>query len=264
MADEKHLLLTINGYNAGTALQGETWQCGIRFLLDFGLSEPAPIGTLPDDWNPTAVTINRDETDWTITGNWYADGPLTASFQADDWLNDQVAPAMYDWMVGTKQSSNCRITSLNVYPIGAPSGRSLPAPPYSSGSPVTLTWKTPYGAGTTSGVLPLQCSIVASHRSAQVGRRGRGRIYLPPTGSAVITDGVLSGTNPQTVANAHAAMLEAVCDIPATPRLRPIVTGKPWSSYAVIQSVEVGNVIDTQQRRRRSLVETRASSSVSY
>jgi hypothetical protein len=266
MADEKHLLLTIQGTVAGTGLEEETWQCGIRWALNWGDGSVAPAGTLNNNWNPVAAVIGRDETDWTITGNWSVDGPLVDTFSADDWLNDQVAPALYDWMVGTKQSGNVRINALSVYPIGAPSGRSVPAAPYTTGSPVTLQYKSPYGAGTSTGLLPLQCSIVCSHRTAQVGRAGRGRIFLPPTGTSTTSNGLIGATACQDIADAHAAFLEA-CVPPgglSDLELRPIVTGGNWTKYAVINAVEVGNVVDTQRRRRKSIQETRYSASTTY
>lgn len=262
----KHLLLTIQGTVAGSALVSEGWQVGIRNLLTWGGGGIPDVGDLPSDWEPVAATINRDETDWTITGNWSVDGPLTNTFSADDWLNDQVAPALYDWMVGTKQSVNVRITRLNVYPIGSPTGKAVPAPPYLAGSPVTLEFKTPYGAGTVSDSLPLQNSIVCSHRSAQVGRRGRGRIYLPPTGPSIISNSLIGATACQTIADAHAAFLEAI-SLPGgatDPLTRPIVTGGNFTQYAVVQSVEVDNVMDTQRRRRKQLVPTVYSASTSY
>lgn len=44
----------------------------------------------------------------------------------------------------------------------------------------------------------------------------------------------------------------------------PIVTGGAWTDYALINQVQVGNVVDTQRRRRNKLVEARAVASVSY
>jgi len=46
--------------------------------------------------------------------------------------------------------------------------------------------------------------------------------------------------------------------------VKPIVTGAPWTHYGVITSVNVGNVADSQRRRRRQLVEARTSLDVTY
>lgn len=266
MTGEKHILLTIGGSYTGD-VSTETWQCGIRFLLTWGTIGTTPlIGDLPTDWNPVAATINRDETDWTIVGNWSVDGPLTSTFSADDWLNDQVAPAIYDWIPEIKASNALTVETLKVYPIIGPSGKADPAAPYATGSPVVLTWKTPLGAGTTTGLLPLQNSIVASHRTTQIGRRGRGRVFLPPTGPASVSFGRLASGVANAIASGHADFLATVSlDGGATdPLLRPIVTGAPWNRYAVVTTVEVDDVMDTQRRRRRSLVPNKESVSVGY
>ena len=42
----------------------------------------------------------------------------------------------------------------------------------------------------------------------------------------------------------------------ATVFIQPIVTGAPYTKYAVINKVSCGDVPDTQRRRRRSLTET--------
>jgi hypothetical protein len=44
----------------------------------------------------------------------------------------------------------------------------------------------------------------------------------------------------------------------------PIVTGSPWTQYGIVQSINIGNVFDTQRRRRRQQVEVRSSSAVSF
>jgi hypothetical protein len=65
----------------------------------------------------------------------------------------------------------------------------------------------------------------------------------------------------------HGALLEGISigsGVPATWNVRPIVTGSPWGNYAVVNSVQVGDVMDTQRRRRRQLVEARAAYSPSY
>lgn len=264
MANEKHLLLTITGKYDDPTLSEEIWQTGVRCILDLGGSVE-PIGTLPNNWEPVAATIARDETDWTIDGNWTIDGVGALGFAADDWLNDQVAPAIGTWIADTKASNAVQVTDLNVYPIGAPSGRSVPAPPYTSGSPVHLQWKTPLGAGTVSGMLPLQNSVVASHRTSQIGRRGRGRMFLPPTGPSSVSYARLTDTARDAIAAGHAAFLEAISDIGGVSQtLRPIVTGAPWTQYAVVGTVVVDDVMDTQRRRRNKLTPDAASVTVSY
>lgn len=268
MANEVHLLIVASGDYTGsaTALTGETWQTGIRTALVFGAVDD--IGTLPNNWSPVPKSINRTETGWTITGNWKISGPALETWEVDDWLNDQLAPAFTPWV----QRTNCfsqrvQLRTLKVYPIGA-GGHVVPAPPFAQGSPVTLTYSgTPPGGALGGALLPPQLSVVASHRTQQVGRRGRGRSFLPPGSSTQVAEGTLGSTYQNALLASQVTLLEAIAYDsagPATANIRPIITGMPFTDYAVITSVEVDSIFDTQRRRRRSAVGTVVSDQPSY
>ena len=117
-------------------------------------------------------------------------------------------------------------------------------------------------------MLPLQIAAVASHRTSQIGRRGRGRIFLPGlSASASNGGGFLQSTFVTSVLNGQVALLEALKydGLPqSTLSIRPVVTGKPFTNYAIINRVQVDNVPDTQRRRRRSLPLTVSGADVTY
>lgn len=261
MANEKHLLLTIRGSYTNPTLAAEGFQTGVRLVLDPGNVEETlpPVGTLPNGWEPVAENISRTETDWTIESNWRIDMGGGVFFNPDDYLNDQVAPAVNSWWENTIHWSAARIDSLQLYPIG-PNGQALPAPPYSQGTPCTLTWTSNAPQGTASGGgAPLQIAVVASHRTPQTGRRGRGRMFLPGIAASFIgSDGQIASTQRLDCANRQVTLLESLTLENALGGwvVRPIVTGAPWTNYAVISQVQVGSVPDTQRRRRNALVET--------
>lgn len=266
MANEKHLLLTCQGDYNDSPNSAEGWQVGIRLCLSYGSVDD--VGTLPSAWGPEADTINRTETNWTITGNWEVNQSADP-WHPDDYLNDVAAPAFAAWLSGIPASWNkTRIRSLKISPIGT-NGRAVPAPPYASGTPCLLTWTSSYPVGSNSSdPLPLQNSEVVSHRTLQTGRAGRGRMYLPAiTESLTDTHGQISSSNCTDIAANQVTLLESLSQgsgVPATWTLRPIVTGGNWTRYGVITQVKVGNIIDTQRRRRRSLTETYISDSPSY
>lgn len=266
MANEKHLLLTVQGDYTDPTLASEGWQVGVRLALVFGATDP--VGTLPNNWEPSATTINRAETNWTIAGNWSVDHGVN-HFAPDDYLNDQAAPAFTTWLGSISgMSSHTRIRSLKLAPIGT-DGREIPAPPYATGSPCLLTWTSSYPVGSNSGNhLPLQVSAVASHRTSQTGRPGRGRMYLPSLNTGVIqTDGKFDSTWTSSTAGHQKDLLEALyvnAGGLGSMIVTPIVTGSGYTRYGVINQVRVGDVPDTQRRRRRSLPETYASVSVTY
>lgn len=268
MANEKHLLVVCSGDYTATAaaLTQETWQTGIRATLVFGSVDD--IGTLPNNWDPAPKSINRTESGWTITGNWMIDGPGLETWEVDDWLNDQLAPAFTSWV----QRTNCfsqrvQLNTIKVYPIGA-GGQVVPAPPYAVGTPVTLTFTgTPPGGALGGALLPPQLSVVASHRTTQVGRRGRGRSFLPPGSALQLSEGILGSTYQTALLNSQVTLLEDIAYDnagPGTSTIRPIITGQPFVDYAVITQVQVDSILDTQRRRRRSAQGTTSSAQPSY
>lgn len=265
MAHEKHLRLQIAGDYVPNTLPGEIWETTLRLGLNFGSIDD--IGSLTSAWDPSAATIARTESDWTITGNWTVHVGFD-NFAPDDYLNDQVAPAVIDWMAALNLSNQVRVRTLKLMPCDSPNGAGVPAPPYATGSPCTLEWTSSYPTGGASGTqLPPQNSVVVSHRGAQVGARGRGRMFLPTITSSALSGAKLAATPQGEIRDAHIAFLEALALSPLSPtaaHVRPIITGKPFTEYSVINQVRVGNVVDTQRRRRNALTETYVSDSVSY
>ena len=262
----KHLRLTAGGGWVPSNMSAEQWQIGFSLALVFGGVDP--IGTFPDNWEPVSVTINRVEADWTITGNWYAQGP-TPVFNPDDFLNDQAAPALATFIgAGDCFSNDVRLDWLKLAVIGSPTGHEVPAVPYLVGTPCVLEWTSsnPVGAHST-GLLPPQDSIVISTRTSQLGRRGRGRIYLPGIDVSCTTGGLVNHSHRDTLSLQAATLYEALSTTgvgPGAAQVRPCVTGKPWTDYSVINELRVGDVVDTQRRRRDRLVENYVSRSLTY
>lgn len=264
MANEKHLYLVIAGDYVPNTLPGEIWQVGLRLALVFGAVDP--IGTLPSNWDPVASTIARTETNWTINGNWIVNGPGVDDFDPGDYLNDQVAPAVAAWMPQTQCSNQVRVRSLELSVCGAPSGNQVPAPPYAVGTPCRLEYTSSYPLGNSSSTqLPPQNSVVVSHRTQQIGSHGRGRMFLPAHTSAALSGAKLSSATVDDIVEGQQALLAALgVEVSDDVNVRPIVTGAPYVNYAVINSVRVGNVMDTQRRRRNRLTETYTSGAVTY
>jgi hypothetical protein len=243
---------------------GEIWQTSIRLALVFGPGTVDDVGTLPDNWDPVADPISRTETNWTISGNWTVDGPSIATFNPGDYLNDQVAPAVTAFMLASNVSNQCRVRQLRLWPIGSPLGRSVPAVPYTTGTPCDLEWTSSYPIGAQSSTqLPPQNSVVVSLRTLQIGAAGRGRMFLPSPTSAALS-GAKIGTTPQgDIRDAAVAFMEDLA-YSAGPFVRPIVTGGDFTKYAVVNRVAVGNVMDTQRRRRNAISEVYVDGTPTY
>lgn len=268
MADEKHLYVTVGGGYVSTLTQlaNETWQFGLRLSLVAGTTDP--VATLPNDWNVVAATINRTESDWTITGNWTIQGPGVASFAPDDYLNDQAAPAIEAFITTSSLfATGVQLREAKIYPIGT-NGKAIPAPPYAGGSPITLTWTGTLPTGGASGeIMPPQNSTVLSHRTSQIGRKGRGRIFAPPLTTGAVDDGQISSATRALLSSSHVTWLEAMAfgTYPSDSyEARPAVIGAPWTTYATINTSVVDSAFDTQRRRRRQLTLTSTTAAVSY
>lgn len=132
-----------------------------------------------------------------------------------------------------------------------------------------LTWTGNYPTGDDgANLMPLQNAVVVSHRTSQIGRRGRGRVFRAgPSTNANDATGRIGSTYVTNFLNAEIALLEAVAFIQTLPneiRALPAVIGSPWTQYGVINQVRVGNRMDTQRRRRQQVDETYSSASPTY
>lgn len=114
-------------------------------------------------------------------------------------------------------------------------------------------------AGSSAGeTLPPQLSIVCSCRTALATRAGRGRMYLPPFTTSVVTAGRLTGAAQTAIKLACQKMLQSL----VTATYVPTVWHRAHVSFDNIVSIDIGDVYDTQRRRRNKLIETRASATL--
>lgn len=119
-------------------------------------------------------------------------------------------------------------------------------------------------AGTGTVTLPPQVSMVCSLHTAQAGRSYRGRFYWPSVAGGVTTTLRRGGTpSIGTLATAFSGMLNAIGAAAVGSVGQKIVVVSPSKDLItpVIQ-VSVGDVYDTQRRRRDALVENRAYATI--
>lgn len=126
------------------------------------------------------------------------------------------------------------------------------------------------GASGTAPSKTFQTSTVISLRSNVPGSRGRGRLYWPALG-AVLTAGTLRLGNPTTtsVATDSAAYLDlietalknAFHPAPDLIDFHLAVYSPTTNSKTDVTRIEVGDILDTQRRRRDKVVEAYATHS---
>lgn len=111
------------------------------------------------------------------------------------------------------------------------------------------------GGTNANDALPPQCSIAVSLRTASATRSGRGRFYLPVFAVDKDAAGVLDGTSQSEVAAAAQGALQSL----VSAAFVPVIYHRSTKSTTNVTSIDVGNVFDTQRRRRDKLIETRVS-----
>lgn len=106
--------------------------------------------------------------------------------------------------------------------------------------------------GTDAGeMLPFQCATVISLLTASATRHGRGRFYLPPLAVSTLDTGRTSAAAITTLDTAWTAFFDSL----NTDGVNPVVRNRTGHVSTPVTSARVGNVIDTQRRRRNKLVE---------
>lgn len=124
---------------------------------------------------------------------------------------------------------------------------------------VTGTPVAGFGAMTKT----FQTSLVFSLLTGRAGRSYRGRIYWPALGAVIEADGRVQTSRIQNAANQMAEFLkDAGRRGGGQPDVDPGVYSSTLDVWTPIESVEVGNVLDTQRRRRDSLIEARVSAEI--
>jgi len=100
-------------------------------------------------------------------------------------------------------------------------------------------------------MLPYQCATVISLLTDSATRHGRGRFYLPPLATGTVDGGLISAAAITSLDTAWTAFFDSL----NTDGLNPVVRNRTGHISTPVTSARVGNVFDTQRRRRNKLVE---------
>lgn len=193
---------------------------------------------------------------WSI-GAWFEDPnqiapPLPADVQG--WAN-AIAAVIPTAVGGTLR--NALTTSGTIDTVNTYWYPSLDGPAGLAGA-ANLTF-----AGLGTAIHPLPTSMVASLKTGRAGRRYRGRNYWPAIGLTVDASGKFTSTDTTAVPQRFKDLYNAIEEMwPATGALRLVVASKAANEVTPVTSISIGNVPDTQRRRRDGLIE--AYTSVAY
>lgn len=109
-----------------------------------------------------------------------------------------------------------------------------------------------------SAALPPQCAVVCSMRTDLATRAGRGRFYMPAFAANALDAGLLDATVQAEVATVVKEFLQSLVGS----GYLPVIYHRTSRLTDDVLSCDVGNVFDTQRRRRSKLIETRVSNTL--
>lgn len=118
--------------------------------------------------------------------------------------------------------------------------------------------------GSGGSALPYQSALVATLQTLTAGGRGRGRLYWPATGASLdlttlrLDSSLHSGFLSAMVT--YLTAVEAAVDGAIDETVSLAVWSRTANALPQVTSIRVGNIIDTQRRRRDALSETYLSS----
>lgn len=122
--------------------------------------------------------------------------------------------------------------------------------------------KTTGQGGNGTSVHPYQTAVVVSLRTFGVGPSARGRLYLPATGVPLqTTDYRIAVSSRDSILGAVKTYLSSIeTAIKVTlPEANLTVWSRKTANFHNVTSLQLGNVVDTQRRRRDTLIESYGS-----
>lgn len=244
-----HFYMTMHGEFTG-AWVGEFAQMGIRIgCWPIGTSG-GPVRALHDLGAPTQTYNTYDVTNFNVVQNFEQDLPgAPASFSE---YCDDLALDAYTFLnsIKAQQATLFRWTHLKIAPVELGTGKTrVPASLYTLKSPII---------GSAAGMTPPEVSIAMSLRAPIVGRRGRGRMYLPGIANNTIgSDGKIAAATRTTMAGVVKTFVDSLGNTPGvdTTQTRVIITSAPSVDCVFPSEVRVGDHADAQRRRQHQVDE---------
>ena len=180
MATMQHVYVTAHGHFTPTVWAGESAQIGIRLAMAEEAAEPArgTLFTMEPNGDVVADSGVQAGTNGTLSRTWRARIGGTGSLENADaaWQVD-VAEDMRAFLqsVATYQSAVFSWTHIKIAPITASGAYGAPSAVYQLTAPIVGA----RAVAVDRRPFPPEVALALSLRAGVLGRRGRGRMYLP-------------------------------------------------------------------------------------
>lgn len=254
------LYLSMHGtWKAGTPWVGEVAQIGLRCTFHLKASTPV-LGetfTVPTHLNSTPATATKSGTHGTLTQSFEASVGVGAA--VEDHLDADAQIALAEAFHGFADA-NKAFHSLSYNWTHVKLGLQQRSGKYSQHSSVYQFTAPLAGTGPVDKTMPPEVAICASLRAPILGRRGRGRMYLPglimPTGAS---NGVVLPTWQSAINTNTKALIDAIQALwsPAGLHFCLVTVTSAGAALGVRPSeARVGSHWDVQQRRQDQAPET--------
>lgn len=237
MAYHPHGLLRFGG----AWFVSEIWSCGLRIITD-----------------DSAATTQQ----WVDALEPNEPGGIPTLLQ-------EVDPMIREWFQRTQTSASveAKLNWIEWNAIGPDGKYADPGNPHRLDIP---SGETPSGASTIP-TWPQLATVVTLRSAVERGRGTHGRIYVP-TGVAAAANGRIGAGVAQNMADSAAQLFEEIATLQSLalagePRVGIVSAGDGPNAPAqgpsrIVTRVQVGNVMDTQRRRRNQLAEVYVESPV--
>ena len=256
-----HQLYVTAHFDYITPWVGEQAQCGWRMGM-------VPVGAVPGPGSTFTPQIANFDSFIGATGSnatWNWSQPWRAEWGGDSWTDVQslaVAEAVktYFTSVAADISNLVRFKGVKIALINDDGSYAHPSAEFNM-------LVQPGGGVTGTSQVPPEVSVVTTLRAPVLGRRGRGRWYLPSPGvsTAQADNGTVLAAFRTRLANAGKTLVDNFYAVgSANVDFRPLVGIASSTSATMIRpsQVRVGNHYDVQRRRQHQVTETYTSVSL--
>lgn len=263
MASLHHIYVTAHGEWTTPNWIGEKAQIGLRLVAAEGAAEPEKGTTFTPMSNGDVVFDGGTQagTNGTLTRTWKARlGPVASTDNADAVMQADLGDDMWTFLnaIKTYQASVFRWTHVKIAPILAGGTYGAPSAIYQFTNPIV--------GGFASTPLPPEVALAISLRAPVIGRRGRGRFYLPAlTPNALASaDGTVLPATATGIRDMTSTLITNLQDKPGVEDYGPLVAVLSANSNTAVRpsQVRVGNHWDVQRRRQHQVPETYVSATL--